>query len=590
MISELANHLWQSTLFAVAIGLLTLMCRKNRAGVRYWLWLSASVKVFVPFALLMALGARLEWASTAAQQIATPAASVMLAHVSAPFVPDSATVLSVSDAPRAFDWPAVVLLGVWAAGVIAIAAVRLRMWREIRAAVRASSPWSVPDVPMPAGIDVRSTPGVMEPGVVGLARQVVLMPAGIEDDLTTPQLGAVLMHECCHIRRRDNVTAAVHMVAEAVFWFFPVVWWIGSRLVDERERACDEEVVRNCGEPRAYAEGIVNVCKRYVEMPLACVSGVSGSNVKTRIRDIMTQRTIAKLGLPKKVMLALLAVVAVVMPMLAQSVPLPSATEPRFEAASIKRTTLADCNVQAGGVTPGRIHVCGGLSFFIQQSYELYAKGRGFNSTIMTTSWTANIEGAPAWLTSEVYQIEAKAEGNPPLAVMMGPMLQALFEDRLKLKVHRVTREVPVYELTVAKGGPKVRRLPDDSCVAVDRMKPPPEPPAPGQAPPKPCGGLSSGKGMVNFSEWTVSDFSQYLGRNILVRPIIDKTGLAGRFNFHLEFAPDENTPMLRFGAEGIAGPSIFTAIEEQLGLKLEPARGPHEFLVIDSVERPTEN
>ena len=104
MISELANHLWQSTLFAVAVGLLTLMCRKNHASVRYWLWFSASVKFFIPFTLLMALGDRLEWASRA-PQIATPAVSATLAQVSRPFVVDPAMgFLSVQEAPRSFDW------------------------------------------------------------------------------------------------------------------------------------------------------------------------------------------------------------------------------------------------------------------------------------------------------------------------------------------------------------------------------------------------------------------------------------------------------------------------------------------------------
>ena len=111
MISELANHLWQSTLFAVAVGLLTLMCRKNHASVRYWLWFSASVKFFIPFTLLMALGDRLEWASRA-PQIATPAVSAALAQVSRPFIEDSALgVLSVPEAARGFDWFALAVLG-----------------------------------------------------------------------------------------------------------------------------------------------------------------------------------------------------------------------------------------------------------------------------------------------------------------------------------------------------------------------------------------------------------------------------------------------------------------------------------------------
>ena len=357
MISELANHLWQSTLFAVAVGLLTLMCRKNHASVRYWLWFSASVKFFIPFTLLMALGDRLEWASRA-PQIAAPAVSATLAQVSRPFVVDPAIgFLFVQEAPRSVDWFALAVLGVWVAGTIAMTVVRFRTWRQIRAAVRASSPWAVASLPMPAGVAVRSTPGVMEPGVVGLWRPVILVPSGIEDDLTPRQLAAVLTHELCHIRRRDNVTAAVHMIAEAVFWFYPLVWWIGSRLVDERERACDEEVLRTCGEPQTYAEGIVNVCRRYVESPLACVSGVSGSNVKNRIRDIMTNRTVAKLSVAQKAVLAGVGAVAVVAPILAQSVPLPSATELRFEVASIKpehRRSSGRCGRGRSEVHAGR--------------------------------------------------------------------------------------------------------------------------------------------------------------------------------------------------------------------------------------------
>jgi hypothetical protein len=132
-----------------------------------------------------------------------------------------------------------------------------------------------------------------------------------------------------------------------LFWFHPLVWWIGSRLVDERERACDEEVVRTFGEPQTYAEGIVNVCKRYVESPLVCVSGVSGANVKNRIRDIMTNRAVATLTFAKKVALAAVGAVVVVAPMLAQSV-LPSEAQLRFDVASVKRATEASGKVRVG--------------------------------------------------------------------------------------------------------------------------------------------------------------------------------------------------------------------------------------------------
>src|SRR5687767_3160503 len=109
MISELANHLWQSTLFALAVGLLTLMCRKNQASVRYWLWFSASVKFLIPFTLLMELGDRLPLASKA-PHLATPAVSATLAQVSRPFMEDPALgVLSIQEAPRGFGWLAFAL-------------------------------------------------------------------------------------------------------------------------------------------------------------------------------------------------------------------------------------------------------------------------------------------------------------------------------------------------------------------------------------------------------------------------------------------------------------------------------------------------
>src|ERR1700685_4261254 len=114
------------------------------------------------------------------------------------------------------------------------------------------------------------------PTVDGIRKPVLLLPDGIADRLTPAQFQAILAHELCHVRRRDNLAAAVHMLVEALFWFYPVVWWLGARLIDERERACDEEVLRLGGKPKDYAEAILSVCKSYLESPIACVSGISG--------------------------------------------------------------------------------------------------------------------------------------------------------------------------------------------------------------------------------------------------------------------------------------------------------------------------
>src|SRR5207302_1275872 len=154
------NHPWQSTLFAVIAWLLTLLLRKNRAAVRYWLWFAASVKFLIPFSLLLSIGSQLEWRSTPAA--ATP---------------------------------------------------------QLSLAMEISQP-------------------------------LLLLPEGITDRLSPVQLEAILIHELCHVRRRDNLSAAIHMAVETIFWFHPLVWWIGVRLVEEREHACDEEVLRTAREPQ----------------------------------------------------------------------------------------------------------------------------------------------------------------------------------------------------------------------------------------------------------------------------------------------------------------------------------------------------
>jgi beta-lactamase regulating signal transducer with metallopeptidase domain len=112
-------------------------------------------------------------------------------------------------------------------------------WMAARAATLcASKPLDIP-----VAVEVRSAAGLLEPGVVGLLCPVMLLPEGIVERLSPAQFGAVWAHKLCHVRRRDNLFAAMHMVVEGMFWFHPLVWWVGARMVEERERACDEAVL-----------------------------------------------------------------------------------------------------------------------------------------------------------------------------------------------------------------------------------------------------------------------------------------------------------------------------------------------------------
>src|SRR5580658_10329342 len=301
----LANHLWQSTLFAAAAGLLCLALGKQRAQVRYGVWLAASVKFLVPFALLVSIGSQFHW--RAAASIAQSPVPVTMEQISQPFArPTSAPALAV---PTTASQAAAVLFAIWFCGFAAVGVAWLRRWWNIRAVVRAASP-----VPIDIPVRTLSSSAPVEPGVFGIFRPVLLLPEGILERLSPAQFDAILAHELCHVRRRDNFAAAVHMSVEAIFWFHPLAWWIGSRLMEERERACDEEVLRNAAEPEVYAEGILNVCKFYLASPLRCVSGVTGSNLKKRIEEIMTRRALYNLSLGKKLLLAGAALVAIGMP------------------------------------------------------------------------------------------------------------------------------------------------------------------------------------------------------------------------------------------------------------------------------------
>jgi bla regulator protein blaR1 len=468
-------------------------------------------------------------------------------------------------------------------------------------------------------IPVRSSAESFEPGVFGIVRPVLLLPQGIEQRLSPGQWNAILAHELCHVRRRDNLTATIHMAVQAIFWFHPGVWWIGAKLIDERERACDEEVLRLGNTPRDYAEGIVNVCKLYTESPMACVAGVTGSDLKKRIEAIMRNRTIRKLTAARKILLAGAGMAVAGIPVTIGFMHAPaaraqssSAEVPKWEVVSIRRCEAPPPNpggrgkAGPGGAGPGRYSLrCRKVEDLINEAYIMFADGRGLNPHAFYETLT----GGPGWIRSDLYDIEAKPEGRPSREMMGGPMMQALLEDRFKLKIHREVRQVPVYELVIGKGGPKMPKVDEATCPKVT----PEERIAllkAGQPLPNDCGAqrwVFPRNGMMSENDHglTLDQYASGLTR-VLDRAVIDKTGLKGLFDFHVDFSPDQTTPAFMPGgvmkgagtpnsppigdAPEPTGPSFVTAIQEWLGLKLQPAKEPGDFLVIDSIERPSEN
>jgi beta-lactamase regulating signal transducer with metallopeptidase domain len=304
----LANHLWQSTVIAVMVWLLALTLRKNCAHTRYRLWMAASVKFLVPFSLFIQAGEWLRPIVAAPGQ--TPAAASAMEQIARPF-PQGDAFAAVGtgaiSAPYGVAFP--LLAALWACGSLIVAFSWWRKWRRLRLVVRAAKPLA-----LGLNLPVYSSSTLLEPGVFGIVRPVLMLPEGILGCLTSEQLDAVLRHEMCHIRRLDNLTFAIHMVVETLFWFHPLVWWIGARLVEEREQACDEAVLRSGSKAAVYAEGILNVCKSYVESPLGCLSGVSGADLKKRIARIMAKHMGQQLSVRRKLILTIAGIVGLALP------------------------------------------------------------------------------------------------------------------------------------------------------------------------------------------------------------------------------------------------------------------------------------
>jgi RND family efflux transporter MFP subunit len=343
-LSPLANHLWQSTLFATAAWLATLALTKNRAAVRYWIWLAASVKFLIPFSWLIDAGSHF-----ARRPAVEPQFAIVVDVMSRPFAlpAPAARLTGVAQAPS--HLAEILLLGLWLCGFAVGVICWLRWWRQVRANRRTATPLDLGMLDVNLPIPVMSSAARLEPGVFGIRKLVLLLPEGITERLTPEQLEAVLAHELCHVRRRDNLTAAIHLVVETVFWFHPVVWWIRTRLVKERERACDEEVVRLGCEPHVYAEAILNVCKLYLESPLLCVSGVTGSNLKKRIQTILTGRVAGNLSFAKKVALATAGMAALAAPIVIGTMHVPAIR------AQSRPPALDTSPVAQSGLTPDQV-------------------------------------------------------------------------------------------------------------------------------------------------------------------------------------------------------------------------------------------
>jgi uncharacterized protein (TIGR03435 family) len=619
LVYSAASHLVESTLFAGAVALLTLAFRANRAQVRFWLWLSASLKFLVPFALLSVAGSHIRaWAPASSLEGSGAAAPTFLAAGSSHSSGDTLGGVGSSAGAPVFDRTTLdkAIAGVWLCGVVCVALIRLRGWRRIRLLIRASVSTDIA-----APVEVRASPGLLEPGVVGWRRPLLLLPQGFAERLSPAEMKAILAHELCHVRRRDNLLVSIHMIVEAIFWFHPLVWWIGGRLIEERECACDEDVVSRGNAPELYAEAILKVCRWSTESPLACVAGVTGGNLKRRIEQIMDAREVRGLSFAMKAALTIAGAAVLMAPVLAGIANAPAILAQSasgvpqwqaaagghmaFEVASVKllkpgsRMRVPTFALDDGdgfrtvsGENPhGRLSVAWVVPVYISFAYKL---------SMTPDLRHAMLARLPKWVDTDLFEIDAKAAGNPTKD-QMRLMMQSLLAERFHLVVHYETQEMPVYALTLVKPGtwgPKLIRHADGPPCDVSGPRNPatglPDPGAdvfPPQCETQTSVPGKNGRIVQGSRNTTMAVLAGFLSRTG-GRPVVDRTGIADRIDYRLEWTPESNGPGTP-GVEVEPDPNPVTfmdAVHEQLGLKLQSTKGPLRILVIDHIERPTEN
>ena len=625
IVPALANHLWQSTLFAVAAGLLTLTLRENHARARYVLWLIASLKFLVPFSWLVAIGNRFSWHIPASTAGATYS---VIEQVGQPFT--QAPAPSFSSAPIAWlnlTHLAVILLAIWLCGFLIVFFIWLLRWQEISIAICSS-------VPLDEGreaealrrqqcitgirrrVDLLLSASALEPGIFGVARPVLVWPKGISAHLENPHLESILAHELWHVRRRDNLTAALHMIVEAIFWFHPLVWWMGARLIEERERACDEAVLERGGEPHIYAESILKVCEFCVSSPLAFVSGVTGADLKRRMVHIMSEQVACKLNLRKKLLLAVAGALAIAAPIVvgaAQATPgrAPSqnedASRATFDNVSITPSAESAPTPTSAGAKTHMVRVMFGSDSFFANNVTL--------RSIIEEAYDVQsnqIIGGPDWLNSSTFDILAQLHNSdstkppfPPDRTKVQKLLQTLLADSAKLTLHNEVRLLESYALVVSEGGSKLQpsqsldsepvapfALGAGDQVFMQRVKVGPDGRPEGAHLMRMQMGEAQAVGM-DAQGVSISDFARQLSRQLGVA-VVDKTGLKGNYDFKLQWKrgadQSANAPENQSFDDTQSPSSLMTAMQDQLGLKLEPQKGPTLVLIIDHIEKPTEN
>jgi uncharacterized protein (TIGR03435 family) len=557
ILSAVVNSLWQALVVAVLVWLALRFMPRINAATRYAIWWAAlGVVLILPVAPRLISMMRPHPKPIAVTAVKTP-------KTAAPAVTVEPVIVTVAPGRTAI-WPIVVLI-VWAALLVWRLFQIVRSYFYLRGVKRRAAVSPIPLPAIPRRADLLISPDIVSPMAVGFLRPAVVLPESLLDELSEPEREHVLLHESAHLAKYDDWSNLAMRLLAGALALHPVAIWILWRIEREREMACDDWVVARTGAARPYAASLAHLFElRRARRGEILASGIFGSSSRLgdRIEMLLRRgRTFSPRASAAGVVASMVSMGGL---MLAGSLAPRwiafAQQEPRsvFEVASIKLAPPDSGDFRLFWIPGGRfITTSATLKDLVGFAYDV----RGHQ-----------ISGGPNWLESNKYNIEAKADSTTRIPEGFAAsdsfrmMVRSLLNDRFGLSAHRQSHEEQIYELRVEKGGPKLR----EAAKAIPS-------------------GLFPGRGRVDGKAAQMSLLARYLS-NPVGRVVVDKTGLSGGYDFTLTWMPE---PAAGPDAPTPADPdlpSIFSALQEQLGLRLQSAKGPVEALVIDHAEKPDAN
>jgi uncharacterized protein (TIGR03435 family) len=571
------------------------LARASRAATRH-VWLASSFVTLLLLPAVAIVAPRMELAvpTVAQSSVVAPAVELINEVVStAPLV--TAPQTPASDTSRTFHlppWPAVLFVA-WCAGACLCLAPVILGLSQIRPMRRSGVQWAhgnavarqlAGDLQLRSRVDVLLHEGAAGPMTCGTVHATIVLPIDAEH-WSSDTLERSLVHELEHVRRRDWASHCLARMICAVYWFHPLVWMAQRQLMLEAERACDDAVVLRT-EATVYAQQLVDFAKRLSTVQHQPLLGMANRrDLATRIRALLDRKQARgragaiAVGLAVLVSAALVLTISPLRVVAADQ----SATNPAFEVASVKlhvgggdRNTLVPPTALPGGRFVSRFP----LALLISWAYKLPTNQNG-------------PKGIPDWAqgAGAIYDVEATSALPPGLSVQarddrVRAMVQALLVDRFKLVIRRESKDMPVYALVVAKGGPKLLRADVEEKDCPEASPSALGPQTASTPMPDVCHAFTGGMGRgLHARAATMSDLAAFV-ESWTDRPLLDKTGIQGLYRFEtkpwlpMDEMPDPSGPRADLQ-------TVFQMFEG-LGLRLEAQKGVADVYVIQHLERPS--